>query len=206
LLCRLVEAARARAGPATHAVWSMGSPPERLLTVVERRIKHRVTGAAARTERRSLETPLATPTEAASTSRRGAATRRESQGTAAGNRMCQPRPVGLCQDIENTSQFRRAQADEQNATFAGRPAPVACRGAQAVPRGGPNGEDLPRDGLCQKLVLYVEEAASMHRAGWGAGALQTSKEHPDDNTGGSRSGKHPVAPDVVTGRVGSRQR
>src|SRR5215467_11978593 len=75
----------------------MGSPPESLLTVVERRRKHRVTGAAARTDRRSLETPLSTPTEAASTSRRGEATRRESKETASGNRMCQPRPVALCQ-------------------------------------------------------------------------------------------------------------
>src|SRR5215467_7927768 len=131
----------------------MGSPPESLLTVVERRRKHRVTGAEARTDRRSLETPLSTPTEAASTSRRGAATRRESQGTAAGNRMCQPRPVVLCHDIENKSQFRRAKAEEQNATFACRPATVACRGAKAVPRGGPNGDDLPRDGLFQKLVI-----------------------------------------------------
>src|SRR5215470_7943903 len=116
----------------------MGAPPERLLTVVASRRKHRVTGAEARTERRSLETPLATPTEAASTSRRVAATRRESKATPSGNRLCHPRPVALCHDIEHPSQFRRAKAEEQNAPCACRPATVAGRGAQAGPRGCPN--------------------------------------------------------------------
>src|SRR5262245_46922692 len=103
----LVEAARARAGPATPAVWEMGSPPEGLLTVVASRSQHRGTGAAARTESRSLAPPLATPTEAASTASRGEATRRASQETASGHRMCHPRPVALWHDLENTSQCRR---------------------------------------------------------------------------------------------------
>ena len=52
----LVEATRENSGPAKHAVVEMGSPPLGLPAVVERRIEHRVTGAEARTDRRSLET------------------------------------------------------------------------------------------------------------------------------------------------------
>ena len=37
----------------------------------------------------------------------------------------------------------------------------------------------------------------------GAGALPTSGENPDENTGDPRSGNHPVAPDVVARRVRS---
>jgi len=43
----------------------MGSPPLGLPAVVERRKEHRVTGAGARTESRSLETMVPTPQEAA---------------------------------------------------------------------------------------------------------------------------------------------
>jgi hypothetical protein len=52
----LGEAPQENAGPAKHAVVEMGSPPLSLPVVVERRREHRVTGAYARTERRSLET------------------------------------------------------------------------------------------------------------------------------------------------------
>src|SRR5215470_5017581 len=100
-LCMLVEAARARAGPATQAVWEMGSPPQSLPPVVARRIQQRVTGAEARTDRRSLAAPLSTPTEAASQSRRGHTTRQEGKAAAPGQRMCHLSPVGLCHDIEN---------------------------------------------------------------------------------------------------------
>ncbi len=61
----LVEATREKSGPAQHAVAEMGSPPLGLPAVVERRKEHRVTGAGARTERRSLETMVPTPQEAA---------------------------------------------------------------------------------------------------------------------------------------------
>ena len=47
----------------------MGSPPLGLPTVVERRKENRVTGAGARTDRRSLATMVPTPQEAASQSR-----------------------------------------------------------------------------------------------------------------------------------------
>jgi hypothetical protein len=66
--CRACSASRRVDGVA-----SSGLP-----AVVERRIKHRVTGAQARTERSSLETPVSTPTEAASPSKRGGATRQPS--------------------------------------------------------------------------------------------------------------------------------
>jgi len=52
----LVEAARCMSGPLKEAVGEMGSPPTGVAAVVERRREHRVTGAQARTERRSLET------------------------------------------------------------------------------------------------------------------------------------------------------
>jgi hypothetical protein len=52
----LVEAARCISGPCKEAVGEMGSPPTGCAAVVERRREHRVTGAQARTERRSLET------------------------------------------------------------------------------------------------------------------------------------------------------
>ena len=65
----LVEATRENSGPAQHAVVEMGSPPLGLPTGVERRREHRVTGAGARTDRRSLETMVPTPQEAASQSR-----------------------------------------------------------------------------------------------------------------------------------------
>jgi hypothetical protein len=52
----LVEVARCVSGPCKAAVGEVGSPPTGLPVVVERRRENRVTGAQARTDRRSLET------------------------------------------------------------------------------------------------------------------------------------------------------
>src|SRR6266851_648669 len=87
----LVEATRENSGPAQHAVVEMGSPPLGLPTGVERRREHRVTGAGARTDRRSLETMVPTPQEAASQSRPCDSATKASQEEHIGKRVCQQR-------------------------------------------------------------------------------------------------------------------
>src|SRR5882672_12460031 len=113
----------------------MGSPPRGLPALVERRIKNRVTGGYARTDRRSLETRDLNATGSRQTTR-GAVTQR------ARNARTNPYARGcanqgnreVCHDIENKSSCRTARSDREHTSPALSPATAPSRRREALPR------------------------------------------------------------------------
>src|SRR5216683_1088954 len=113
----------------------MGLPPLGLPTVVERRRENRVTGVCTRTDRRSLETRVPTPQEAARPLEakghsvpRNARTNPYVRGLAKqGNRE-------VCHDIENKSSWRPARSKREHASLALSPATAPSRRREALPR------------------------------------------------------------------------
>jgi hypothetical protein len=80
----LAEAARCFPGPFKGAVVEMGPPPTGLPVLVERRRENRVTGAQARTDRRSLETAGLNAT----------GSRQSDRGAVSGRRGCPAKDAG----------------------------------------------------------------------------------------------------------------
>jgi hypothetical protein len=79
---------------------------------------------------------------------------------------------------------RHTEGRNQGGTGAAASSDLEHRRQLAVARyldGDPHCGHLPRDGLCQKLVVQVEEALSGRRIHLGSGALAASQDDPEQN-------------------------
>ena len=120
---------------------------------VDRRIEHRVTGAEARTDRRSLTTPLSTPMEAASQSGRGDATRLEGKEAATDKRWGNP----VQRNCAMTSRTNRnSEGKNQRGGAPLSPAARQQRRQEAMKRylAGEPIEVICREMGCSKSWLY----------------------------------------------------